>query len=127
MPNPSPPSSRAVNARPDGVAHGLMAAVTFSPKSRQDLLDIGDYIAKDSRANARQFVGKLMAQCQRIGHAPLAYTNREDLIPGLRMAPLGRYVIFFRVLGDVVRIERVLHSARDVRALFGQGGQAVSD
>ena len=104
-----------------------MAAVTFSPKSRQDLLDIGDYIAKDSRANARRFVGKLMEQCQRIGHAPLAYTGREDLAPGLRMAPMGRYVIFFRVLGDVVRIERVLHGARDLLALFGQGGQDTPD
>ena len=47
-----------------------MAAVTFSPKSRQDLLDIGDYIAKDSRANARRFIGKLMEQCKRIGNAP---------------------------------------------------------
>lgn len=35
-----------------------MAPVTFSPKSRQDLLDIGDYVAKDSRANARRFVAK---------------------------------------------------------------------
>ena len=42
-----------------------MAKVTFSPKSRQDLLDIGDYIAKDSRANARRFVGKLIEQCER--------------------------------------------------------------
>ena len=75
-----------------------MAAVTFSPKSRQDLLDIGDHIAKDSRANARRFVGKLMEQCQRIGHAPLGYAGREDLAPGLRMAALGRYVIFFRVI-----------------------------
>ncbi|MGA7951798.1 MAG: type II toxin-antitoxin system RelE/ParE family toxin [Thiobacillaceae bacterium] len=100
-----------------------MAAVTFSPKSRQDLLEIGDHIAKDSRANARRFVGKLMEQCQRIGHAPLAYTGREDLAPGLRIAPMGRYVIFFRVLGDMVRIERVLHGARDLLALIGQGGQ----
>jgi toxin ParE1/3/4 len=101
-----------------------MASVTFSPKARQDLLDIGDYIAKDSRANARRFVAKLMEQCQRIGHAPLAYTGREDLAPGLRMAPMGRYVIFFRVLGEVVRIERVLHGARDLFSMFGQG---VSD
>lgn len=70
-----------------------MAAVTFSPKSRQDLLDIGDYIAKDSRANARRFVGKLIEQCQRIGRAPMGYTGREDLASGLRMAPIGRYVI----------------------------------
>jgi toxin ParE1/3/4 len=100
-----------------------MASVAFSPKSRQDLLDIGDHIAKDSRANARRFVTKLVDQCQRIGVAPLAYTGREDLAPGLRMAPMGRYVVFFRVLGDMVRIERVLHGARDLPAIFGQGVQ----
>ncbi|MEI8162663.1 MAG: type II toxin-antitoxin system RelE/ParE family toxin [Betaproteobacteria bacterium] len=96
-----------------------MASLTFSPKSREDLLDIGDYIATDSRANACRFVGKLMEQCRRIGKAPLAYTGREDLAPGLRMAAMGRYVIFFRVLGDVVRIERVLHGARNLQAILG--------
>jgi toxin ParE1/3/4 len=104
-----------------------MVAVSFSPKSRQDLIDIGDFIAKDSRANARRFVGKLMAQCQRIGHAPLAYASREDLAAGLRMAPMGRYVVFFRVLDDGVRIERVLHGARDIPALFGQGVQRTAE
>jgi toxin ParE1/3/4 len=95
-----------------------MAAVTFSPKSRQDLLDIGDYIAKDSRANARRFVGKLMEQCKRIGNAPFGYAGREDLAPGLRMAALGRYVVFFRVIDSTVRIERVLHSARNLPAVL---------
>ncbi len=95
-----------------------MAAVTFSPKSRQDLLDIGDYIAKDSRANARRFVGKLMEQCKRIGNAPLGYAGREDLAPGLRMAALGRYVVFFRVIDNSVRIERVLHGARNLHAIL---------
>jgi toxin ParE1/3/4 len=101
-----------------------MVPVGFSPKSRQDLLDIGDYIAKDSPASARRFVAKLMHQCQRIGTAPFAYPGREDLAPGLRMAPLGRYVIFFRVPGDMVRIERVLHSARDVTSILSQGAHS---
>ena len=91
-----------------------MVAVTFSPKSRQDLLDIGDYIAKNSRAKARRFVGKLMDQCRHIGTAPLGYAGREDLAPGLRMAALGRYVVFFRVMDGAVRIERVLHGARNL-------------
>jgi toxin ParE1/3/4 len=91
-----------------------MAVVTFSPRSRQDLLDIGDYIAKDSRVNARRFVAKLMEQCKRIGRAPLGYVLREDLTPGLRMAALDSYVIFFRVLDGTVRIERVLHGARNL-------------
>ena len=95
-----------------------MAAVAFSPKSRQDLLDIGDYIAKDSRANARRFVGKLMEQCKRIGNAPLGYAGREDLAPGLRMAALGRYVVFFRVIDSTVRIERGLHGARNLPAIL---------
>lgn len=104
-----------------------MVPVTFSPRSREDLLEIGDHIAKDSRANAQRFVAKLTDQCHRIGNAPLAYPGREDSAPGLRMAPMDRYVIFFRVLGDMVRIERVLHGGRDLSAIFGQGVQAKSE
>ena len=95
-----------------------MAAVTFSPKARQDLLDIGEYIAKDSRPNARRFVAKLMEQCKRIGNAPLGFAGREDLAPGLRMAALGRHVIFFRLIDRKVRIERVLHGARNLPAVL---------
>lgn len=99
-----------------------MTSVVFSPKSREDLLDIGDHIAKNSRANARHFVTKLVDQCQRIGVVPPTYIGREDLAPGLRMAPMGCYVVFFRVLGDMmVRVGRVLHDARDLPAIFGQG------
>ena len=54
-----------------------MAALTFSPQARQDLLDTGQYIAEDSRANARRFVGKLMGQCKRIGNASSGYSGRE--------------------------------------------------
>jgi toxin ParE1/3/4 len=95
-----------------------MHPVSFSPKARQDLLDIGDYIAKDSRANARRFLGKLKEQCLRIGRAPLGYPGHEDLEPGLRMAALDRYVIFFRIIEGQVRIERVLHGARDLPSII---------
>ena len=97
-----------------------MAVVTFSPKSRQDLLDIGDYIAKDSPTNARRFVAKLMDQCKQIGRAPLGHVSREDLATGLRMAALGRYVIFFRILDGMVRVERVLHGARNLPVVMGR-------
>lgn len=81
-------------------------------------MDIGDYIAEDSRANALRFVARLRDQCRRIGRAPLGYASREDLAPGLRMAPFGNYIVFFRMLDGVVRIERVLHAARDLPALL---------
>lgn len=104
-----------------------MPKVTFSPKSRQDLLDIGDYIARKSPANARRFVGKLMAQGQRIGSSPMGYVGREDLAPGLRMAALGRYVIFFRLIDGTVRIERVVHGARNLPVVFRHQNQQVED
>ena len=97
-----------------------MAAVSFSPKARQDLLDIGDYIAQDNRVNARRFVGKLIDQCRRIGKAPLAYPGRQELAADLRVAPLANYSIFFRLVGGTVRIERVLHGARDLQVVLGR-------
>ena len=41
-------------------------------------------------------------------------------MPGLRMAIHRRYLIFYRELPeeDVVRVERVLHGARDLPRLF---------
>src|SRR5690606_29553153 len=101
----------------------LSSVVAFSPQARLDLIEIGDFIALDSRANARRFVGMLRDQCQRIGRAPLGYASREDLAPALRMAPYGNYVVFFRVFGDVVRIERILHAARNFPALFTHQSQ----
>ena len=98
-----------------------MATVAFSPKALRDLMAIGDYIARDNRVNASRFVDKPVAQCERIGHAPMAYASREELVPGLRAAPIDRYVIYFRVDGTRVRIERVLHGARDLKTLFKQG------
>jgi plasmid stabilization system protein ParE len=40
------------------------------------------------------------------------------------MAALSRYVIFFRVLAGTVRIERVLHGARNLPILFGAARSA---
>jgi toxin ParE1/3/4 len=36
------------------------------------------------------------------------------------MAIVGRYVILFRVLAEVVRIERVVYGGRDLLALLQQ-------
>lgn len=97
-----------------------MVAIFFSPRARQDLEEIGDYIAQESRAHARRFVAKLLAQCELISRAPLSYPIRADLAADLRMAAIARYLIFFRVMDEkrTVRIERVLHSARDITRLM---------
>jgi toxin ParE1/3/4 len=72
----------------------------------------------DSPGNALRFIQGLRAQCQKICQAPLAYIARPELDAGLRSCAHGRYVIFFRPTADLVRIERILHSAMDLSTQF---------
>lgn len=88
----------------------------LSPLAQTDLEAIGDYIALDSPGNALRFIEGVRDQCRRITRAPLAYVARPELGDGLRSCAHGRYVIFFRPDADVVRIERILHSAMDIRS-----------
>jgi toxin ParE1/3/4 len=92
----------------------------FAPLALGDLETIGDYIAKDSPGNALRFIQTLRGQCQKICLAPLVYVARPELDHGLRSCALGRYVIFFRPTADLVRIERILHSAMDLAVQFNQ-------
>jgi antitoxin ParD1/3/4/toxin ParE1/3/4 len=48
--------------------------------------------------------------------------RREDLVEGdsrLRFWPVYSYLVVYRTETDLLEIVRVLHSARDVRAILG--------
>lgn len=92
----------------------------FSPESQIDLMEIAAFIARDNPARARSFVDELEADCARLTTQPGLGAPRPELGDGVRMRPHGRYLIFYWADGDVVRIARVLHSARDVGAAFHQ-------
>ena len=88
------------------------------PEARQDLREIGDYIARDDRAAARRFVRLLRDKCALLADNPCIGRKRPELRPGLRSFPVQSYVIFYRVLEGTVEIVNVIHGARDVEALF---------
>ena len=44
---------------------------------------------------------------------------REELAADLRSFPFGRYVIFYAPVDEGIDVVRVVHSARDVDAAFG--------
>ena len=90
--------------------------IEVSPLAEADLREIGDYIAQDNPRRAESFIDELLAHGEKIAAMPTAYVAREDLAPGLRACAHQRYVIFFRTLGPRVRIERILHGARDIDA-----------
>lgn len=92
----------------------------LSPRAAADLEEIADYIARDNPVRAASFVAELEAKCRAVALSPELYPARVDLAPGLRMAVHGRYLVLYRDLPgeDTVRIERVLHSARNLPRLI---------
>jgi toxin ParE1/3/4 len=95
-----------------------MNRAIFSPVSRRDLREILDYIAQDSRVRARRFVDKLEQKCELLARSPHLGFECEDLLPGMRVWPVGRYLIFYRSVAAGTEIVRVVHGARDIPRLF---------
>lgn len=91
-----------------------MRRLEFSPEAAADLADIAGYIARDNPKRARTFVDELEAHCAGLIEYPDTGRTRPELAPGLRSKPHGHYLIFYTPGTEVVRIERILHGARDL-------------
>ncbi len=101
-----------------------MTKLAFSPAAVRDLKEIGDYISdKDNQLAAQRFVARIKAKCVAMGNHPLIYPSKNDLMEGARMVAFDRYLIFFSVNDHEVRVERVLHSARNLSTLFNSPKQ----
>ena len=79
---------------------------------------MGDYIAEDSVTRADAFIDDVDAKFHLLAEQPMIGRGREELAPGVRSLPFGRYVIFYEVIPDGIAIVRVLHGARDLGLLF---------
>jgi toxin ParE1/3/4 len=90
----------------------------FSPLAELDLEEIGDYIARDNPRRAVSFIQEIRERCAKVAASPAAARLRPELGEGIRMVTFGRYLIFFTFNTHRVRIERVLHAARYIPALF---------
>jgi toxin ParE1/3/4 len=95
-----------------------MRQLLFTAMARDDLLQVARFIARDNPDRARTFVGELRRQCTRLVEQPNLGASRDDCAKGLRMLAHGRYLIFYCLMDDGIKVERVLHSARDIGRLF---------
>lgn len=90
----------------------------FAPSAATDLEEIGDYIHSENPAAARHFLAELRLRCRRLAELPHMGIARPELGPTVRSFPFRRYVIFYTISGSDVRIERILHGARDAETAF---------
>ena len=95
-----------------------MPRVLRKPLARADLLDIWNYVADDSPANADRLLDTINKQCQMLARFPQMGRARNELCASLRSFPVGNYVIFYREVSKGIEIIRVLHGARDIEGII---------
>lgn len=95
-----------------------MVRLVILPAAREDLIEIGDFIALDNPSRAASFVAEIEAKIIEVGERPGSFQKRDDLHPSLRQAIHGHYLIFFIEGGGEVQIVRVLQGSRDLPRIF---------
>ena len=86
--------------------------------ANEDLLDIWRYIAQNNIEAADRLLDKINTKCQLLADSPRAGVRRDDLAPGLLCLLEGKYLIFYRIIDETVEILRILHGARNLKAIF---------
>jgi len=92
----------------------------LAPQARTDIDEIAYYVLVQSGnvEVADRLIDSLYGRFLLLAKYPQAGRQRDDLLPGLRMFPVGDFVVLYRIEGDDVVIDRVVRGSRDLEALF---------
>jgi toxin ParE1/3/4 len=95
-------------------------AYRLAPEAEADLQDIAFYLFQETgNIEVADRVIQLVAErFDLLADHPRAGRARDDLRPGMRLFPVGDYLLLYREAGPDVVIVRVLHGSRDLEALF---------
>jgi toxin ParE1/3/4 len=83
-------------------------------RARADLDAIWTYIHQQSPVGAEKVIAGIDAVFRQLSDLPDMGRPRPELASELRSMIVGRHIVFYRHDDRVVRIIRVLHSARDI-------------
>lgn len=95
-----------------------MTRVTRRPEAEADILEIWLYIAEDSVVEADRWIDRLDERLAVWATQPKMGRARDELSPGIRSLPFGRYLVYFEPLPDGIDVVRVLHGAQDIDDQF---------
>jgi toxin ParE1/3/4 len=91
-----------------------MRELVFSLNALEDLIAILEHVARDRPSAAVRLVDELERRCSLLLNNPELGMRRDDLANDLRLFVYRTYGIYYRDMPNRVRIERVLHGARNV-------------
>ena len=98
-----------------------MAKVLKTPRAQADLEAILDELESKSPPAAERFAARVDRKCLALGRIPELGRARDEILPGLRSTPVGKYVLFYRLRGEVVEVLRILHGRRDLGRILKEG------
>lgn len=99
--------------------------IHYSKESRRDMDDIWEYIARELQnpSAAERTLDRIMDDVDQLEKFPEIGTPLPSLTggnSGFRFLVSGNYLIFYRVCGQEVYVDRVLYGGRDyLRILLG--------
>jgi toxin ParE1/3/4 len=97
---------------------------TLSPRAELDEAEIYEYLAARSAVAAHRFIDQLAETLRRMCLIPtpgMPWISENPRVAGLRWTRVRgfrKYLVFFRVTGDVIEVCRILHGARDLDSLL---------
>lgn len=94
-----------------------MARVVLAARAARDLDEIVSFIARTDASVAARVLDEIEGACFRLALHPRMGRPRPELAPRLRSFPVVSWVLFYRPMRDGIAVVRVLHKARDVRAV----------
>lgn len=98
-----------------------MGRIERRSDAREDLLDIWRTVARESPPAADRLIDRIEARVARVAQFPNSGRERSELGAKLRSVPVERYIVIYRPIPDGIELARVLHGARDLGAVFGDG------
>jgi toxin ParE1/3/4 len=88
--------------------------VEISPDAREDFTQIQLYTAERwGNAQALRYEAALERAIMNLGAFPEIGVRRDHLAVGYRSQRFEHHVIFYRIMGDVIEIVRILHERVD--------------
>lgn len=102
-----------------------MTKIMYSRLAKRDLEEMGDYIAEEYKSpiSARKTVNKMQDAIDRLAeypHSGAPLSARYEDVGDYRYIVSGNYLAFYRIVNDIVFVDRILYSRRDyLSIIFG--------
>jgi toxin ParE1/3/4 len=93
-------------------------AIYFTDRALEDIADILLYTLNEWDARtASEYDQQINNAINRLSLHPYVGRNRSDLRPRLRSVPVGEHIIIYRIEGDAIVIQHLVHRHRDFRRM----------